>query len=259
MHRFLVAVCAFAAVLAVGTIGFRLMLDEGWSSAFYRAVVSTTLTGLDSKPDGTDAEIFTVVLLLAGVAIFLYIAGAVVEAISHGVVANVYEQRRRRRAIDAFDGHTIICGFGRVGRSAAAEFAADGAAFVVVDVNPDAVEAAAGGGAHVIQGDGTEDGDLGRRGWLAPAHSSPPPTRTRRTSTSPSRPARSGPTSSSSLAHPTRRRRASSRSSAPTGSSSRTRTQASRSRSSCSSRRSPPSSTSAARAPAPSTGSRRSR
>jgi voltage-gated potassium channel len=164
LHRFLVALGAFAAVLAIGTIGFRLMLDEGWSSAFYRAVVSTTLTGLDSKPDGADAEIFTVVLLLAGVAIFLYIAGAVVEAISHGVVANVYEQRRRRRAIDALDGHTIICGFGRVGRSAAAEFAADGAAFVVVDVNPEAVEAARAAGAHVIEGDGTEDVDLEQAG-----------------------------------------------------------------------------------------------
>ena len=164
LRRFLIAVGAFAAVLLVGTIGFRLMLGEAWSSSFYRAVVSTTLTGLDSRPEGADAELFTVLLLLSGVAIFLYIAGTVVEAISRGVVSDAYEQRRRKRAIDELDGHTIICGFGRVGRSAAAEFAADGAPFVVVDVNPEAVEAARDAGALVVHGDGTEDTHLHQAG-----------------------------------------------------------------------------------------------
>jgi voltage-gated potassium channel len=164
LRRFLAAIAAFAAVLLVGTIGFRLMLGEAWSSSFYRAVVSTTLTGLDSRPEGADAELFTVLLLLSGVAIFLYIAGTVVEAISRGVVSDAYEQRRRRRAIDELSGHTIICGFGRVGRSAAAEFAADGAPFVVVDVNPEAVEAARDAGALVVHGDGTEDTHLHEAG-----------------------------------------------------------------------------------------------
>jgi hypothetical protein len=81
-RRFVIAQIAFAAVLAVGTVGFVLLTDEDWPASFYRSVVTTTLTGLDSRPDGTAAELFTVVLLLAGVAIFLYLAGAVVELIT---------------------------------------------------------------------------------------------------------------------------------------------------------------------------------
>ena len=43
-------------MLAVGTVGFVLLTDEGWAAAFYRSVVSTTLTGLDSRPEGTAAR-----------------------------------------------------------------------------------------------------------------------------------------------------------------------------------------------------------
>ncbi len=159
-RRFFIAQVAFMAVLAIGTIGFVLLTDEGWSSSFYRSVVTTTLTGLDSRPDGTPAEIFSIVLLLAGVALFLYLAGAVVELITRGVVREYLGEGRRRRAIGQLRDHTIICGFGRVGRSVAAEFAHAGREYVVVDVNPVSIASAVEHGALVVQGDGTEDADL---------------------------------------------------------------------------------------------------
>lgn len=156
-RRFLLALVAFVTVLGIGTVGFVVITDEGWVAAFYRSVVSTTLTGLDSRPEGTAAELFTVVLLLAGVAIFLYLAGAVVELITRGVVGEYFGEGRRRRAIGQLRDHIIICGFGRVGRSVAAEFEHVGSTFVVIDVNADSIAAAASTGAHVVHGDGTED------------------------------------------------------------------------------------------------------
>lgn len=155
---------AFVCVLGIGTVGFWYLLDEGVSSAFYRAVVTTTLTGLDTKPEGTAAELFSVGLLLAGVAIFLYLAGAVVELIAEGVLADRFGERRRRRAIDELRGHTIICGYGRVGRRIAEEFDARGGRYVVLDVTPESVELARAQGALVIEGDGTDDADLERAG-----------------------------------------------------------------------------------------------
>ena len=159
-RRFFFAQAAFVAVLAFGTVGFVLLTDEGWSSSFYRSVVTTTLTGLDSRPENQAAEIFTIVLLLAGVAIFLYLAGAVVELITRGVVGEYFGEGRRRRAIGQLRDHTIICGFGRVGRSVAVEFDHAGREYVVIDVNPVSIAAAVEFGALVVQGDGTEDADL---------------------------------------------------------------------------------------------------
>ena len=158
------ALIAFACVLVVGTVGFELMLGEGLSSSFYRAVVTTTLTGLDSKPVGWDAELFSVALLFSGVAIFLYLAGAIVELITRDVLGGRFSERRRRRTIEHLRDHVVICGFGRVGRRVAAEVRAAGVPLVVVDVHEAAVEAAVGTGALVVHGDGTDDADLERAG-----------------------------------------------------------------------------------------------
>src|SRR5262249_18994029 len=77
----------FVGVLALGTIGFHAIVGEGWVASFYRSVVTTTLTGLDSQPPGPGAKLFTVMLLIGGVAIFLYLAGGIVDLIAHGAIS----------------------------------------------------------------------------------------------------------------------------------------------------------------------------
>lgn len=163
-RRLFLAILAFCGVLVVGTVGFHLMIGEGVVSAFYRAVVTTTLTGLDTPPPSDASKLFSVVLLLSGVAIFLYIAGAVVEVITRGVLGGAFAERRRRHLLEDLHDHVIICGFGRVGRAVAEEVAATGRPYVVVDVNEQSVATAEEVGAPVIHGDGTEDAELRRAG-----------------------------------------------------------------------------------------------
>ena len=153
---------ALQVVLVAGTVGFRVILDEPWISSLYRAVVTVSLTGLDTKPEGAAAELFTIFLLVSGVAIFLYVAGSIVELFARTVLTG--GARRKRHIIENLSDHFIVCGYGRVGRRVAAELRAGGAESVVVDVNPDAVGAAAADGFHVVLGDGTEDADLGHGG-----------------------------------------------------------------------------------------------
>ncbi len=141
-------------------VGFHQLLGEGWIESMYRAVVTISLTGIDTKPKGTDAQLFTILILLAGVAIFTYIAGAIVEVIARGVLTGAWAERRRRRAIDRMRDHYIICGYGRVGRRVADEFREAGVPYVVLDFSEDAIEAAQEHGDHFIEGNGTEDEDL---------------------------------------------------------------------------------------------------
>src|SRR5919197_4540038 len=159
-RRFVYAQIAFLAILGVGTVGFQAILAEGWVASLYRAVVTTTLTGLDTQPPGEGAKLFTILLLLGGVAIFLYLAGAIVDLIAHGAITEAYSERKVRRTIDGLNEHAIICGFGRVGRRVAAEFEASGKPYVVLDHNTDALDAARELGALVVEGDGTNDDDL---------------------------------------------------------------------------------------------------
>jgi voltage-gated potassium channel len=163
-RRFGFAAFALVVVLVGGMIGFHQLLSEGWIESLYRAVVTVSLTGIDTKPEGTGAQLFTILLLLAGVAIFAYVAGVIVELIARGVLTGAWAERRRRTAIDRLRDHYIICGYGRVGRQVADEFRQAGVPYVVLDFSQSAIEAARERNDHFIEGNGTEDEDLAAAG-----------------------------------------------------------------------------------------------
>jgi voltage-gated potassium channel len=177
MRRIVVAVASVGLVLAGGTAGFAHLLHERWHDALYRTVVTATLTGLDTRPRGVGAELLTIGIALAGVAIFGYLLAGALEAIAHEVAGERRRARRQLRMIDELTDHFIICGYGRVGRRAAEEFTASGQPFVVLDFSPDALAEAKQRGVLFLEGRGAEDEDLVRagidraRGLLASADS----------------------------------------------------------------------------------------
>ena len=63
---------AVALTLAVGTVGFHLLLDESWFQAFYRSVVTATLAGLDTVPSSNGARALSIALVVAGLTIIAY-------------------------------------------------------------------------------------------------------------------------------------------------------------------------------------------
>jgi voltage-gated potassium channel len=164
LRRIAFALVAIAIVFGGGTAGFAGLLHESWHDAFYRAVVTTTLTGLDSTPRGTGAELLTIGLALAGVAIFGYLVAGAVEAIAREVAGEARTTRRRLRMIENLQDHFIICGYGRVGRRAAEEFAASGVPYVVLDFSDDALAEARERGVLYVEGRGGDDQDLARAG-----------------------------------------------------------------------------------------------
>src|SRR5438105_11049814 len=90
---------AVVVALAGGTVGFRLILHEPWLQSFYRAVVTSTLTGLDTVPSTNGARLLSIAMVLAGLTIIAYAGAVIVEAIAGGVLTGVLAERRRERAI----------------------------------------------------------------------------------------------------------------------------------------------------------------
>jgi len=155
---------AIAVTLLAGTIAFRETLHEPWFQSFYRAVITVTLTGLDSVPRNDDSRIVSIVLVLAGLTIIGYAGAVIVEAISGGVVSGALAERRRERTIEQLHDHFIICGYGRVGRRVGHEFRAADVRYVVLDLNQEAIAAAREDGALFLEGDATRDENLRRAG-----------------------------------------------------------------------------------------------
>ena len=160
LRHFIRALLAFLVALGGGTIAFAAFLNESALQAFYRSTITLSLTGIDTKPQGNGGIITTILLVLAGMAIYGYLASAIVELIAHGVLTGTMAERRRRRVIERLSDHYIICGYGRVGRQVAAEFDDAGVRYVVLDFNPDVIEIAREQNVPFIEGSGTKDEDL---------------------------------------------------------------------------------------------------
>lgn len=157
-------VVAVVVTLTAGTVGFRLIVHETWLESLYRAVVTTTLTGLDTVPREKGALILSIVLVLVGLTIIAYAGAAIVEAIAGGVFTGALAERRRERTIERLHDHFIICGYGRVGRRVAEEFRATGVPYVVVDFREDSVARAREHGVLIVEGNATDDDALERAG-----------------------------------------------------------------------------------------------
>ena len=155
---------AVVLTLGAGTVGFRHILHETWLQSLYRAVITSTLTGLDTVPSTNSARLLSMAMVIAGLTIIAYTGAVIVEAIAGGVVSGVLAERRKERTVRRMHDHFIICGYGRVGRRVAEEFRVSGVAYVVLDHREDAIAAAKEHGDTLIEGNGTEDDDLVRAG-----------------------------------------------------------------------------------------------
>ena len=159
-RRLAYAAAGLAVTLVFGTVGYHHYLNESWLQAFYRSMVTVTLAGLDTVPRTDGARIVTILVVCAGLVLIGYVGAAIVEVIAGDAISGALGERRRQRAIDRLEDHYIICGYGRVGQRVAAEFRESGEEYVVLDFNPDALEAAREGGVLFVEGTGTEDEDL---------------------------------------------------------------------------------------------------
>jgi voltage-gated potassium channel len=163
-RRALLIVGVVVLLFTGGTLGFMWILDESWHEALYRTIVTASLTGLDTTPHGLGAESLTIVIVLAGVAIFGYLAAQVFDSIAHGILGGAWKEKKRRKMIDELRDHIIVCGYGRVGRKAAEELSLGGASYVVLDFSEEALEFAREHDELFVAGNATEDDDLLRAG-----------------------------------------------------------------------------------------------
>lgn len=143
-------------VLAVGTLGFVIIEDVPAFDAFYMVLITITTVGFGEViPLSTMGRLWTTVVLLGGFGIALYTAAASIEYLVD--LSAVRRRRNMERRVSDLEEHVIICGFGRVGRGTLNVLSDRGVSTVVIESNPDRVDAAIAAGALVIKGDATHN------------------------------------------------------------------------------------------------------
>jgi voltage-gated potassium channel len=153
------------SVVVAGTVGY--MILERWSflDSLYMTVITVGTVGFSEvHPLDPVGKAFTIGLILAGVASLAFAFGQLVDFILEGHLTNILEVRRMEKRLSELSGHTVVAGLGRVGNVVARSLADEGAPFVVIDSDADAVRLAADNGWAVVEGDATEEDVLRRAG-----------------------------------------------------------------------------------------------
>ena len=162
-RRLRFGVAALVGVLVAGTAGY-MVLGFSFLDAAYQTVTTVSTVGFrEVHPLSTAGRLFTMGLILVGVATALYTFTLVLEAVVEGQIAEVLGRRRMDRQIARMTGHVIVCGFGRVGRNLAHYVAGAGEDVVVIERDPERAAAAAGS-VQVVRGDATSDEALREAG-----------------------------------------------------------------------------------------------
>lgn len=161
-RKMVVGISVFGAVSVVAIIGY-LIAGWGLADALYMVVISAFGVGYgEVRPiDSWPLRGLTMAVIVAGYGAVIYVVGGFIQMVVDGELNNALGARRMTRDIDALQGHTIICGFGRTGNALAKELAAAGHPFVAIDTQG----GVDGESDHlVLHGDATEEEILIRAG-----------------------------------------------------------------------------------------------
>ncbi len=163
LRRITIALAGLLAVTVLGTVGY-LLLGFPLLDAVYQTVTTVATVGFrEVRPLNTTGQVFTIVLIVLGVGTVLYSLGVILEAVTEGHLREYLETRRMDKRIAALRGHVIICGHGRVGRSATDYLVGTGHDVVVVDNDPARLAELGSEVPHLV-GDVTRDAVLREAG-----------------------------------------------------------------------------------------------
>jgi len=148
-------------VVAIGTTGFHYIEGWSWFDGLYMVITTLTTIGYQEvHPLSHAGRVFNVFVILAGVSLLALAVGALSQALLEFELQSFFGRRRMEREIDRLNGHYIICGMGRVGRSVARELARKPVPFVMVENAEAKRQRYASENWLVIAGDATQEQTL---------------------------------------------------------------------------------------------------
>jgi voltage-gated potassium channel len=129
-------VIALILVTLIGMAGFHYLEGWSWFDGLYMVITTLSTIGYQEvHPLSHAGRVFNVVLIFTGVSLVFLGIGSLTQALLEFELRNFFGRRKMEREIGRLSDHYVICGAGRVGRSAARELARRPAPFVVIEQN----------------------------------------------------------------------------------------------------------------------------
>ncbi len=154
-----VALGAVVALIAFGTIGFKIILTEfSWFDSFYFTLVTLTTVGYSEPPQTTQSSrYFTAALIILGVGTLGYALSSAAQAVIESELLSTFGKRRMYKDINKLSGHYIVCGAGRVGAGVIRDISRSGHELVVIEGDETIADRLLAQGQLVLMGDATNE------------------------------------------------------------------------------------------------------
>jgi voltage-gated potassium channel len=167
LRRFLRALMMLVALATIGTVGFAGI--EGWSlgKAFFLTLMTITSVGYGDLGLSEPGMRFGAFLLVVGIGVFSYAFAMVLQTV---VESQFAWRRRMEKRIRSLEGHTIVCGFGRMGKILCHELVSRGVQVAVIDADEARVREACTEDLLALEGSGCENETLLRAGIENASH-----------------------------------------------------------------------------------------
>lgn len=161
LGRLVLPLVLLSALTSLGTLGY--VIIEGWSlgDAAYMVAITITTAGYKEVHDlSGPGRVLTSLLLFGGVGILFYSFSAIMSWVVETEMSGQFMRQQIRRRVRRAHDHVIVCGYGRVGQTVAAELARDGIPLVVIENDEQRFEGCLEDHLMAILGDATEDAVL---------------------------------------------------------------------------------------------------
>lgn len=162
-RRFYSLIVTIAIVVMSGSVGYYLLFGAKYAfiDCLYMTVISLTSVGYGEVipvSGNVSAQVFTIILITAGLGIILYGISALAALFIEGELTGFLRENKMKNQIKKLRGHYIICGGGHTGYPLLAELVKNGEAVVLIESDDEkAGRCREIEGAFVISGDATDD------------------------------------------------------------------------------------------------------
>jgi voltage-gated potassium channel len=152
------AIFLLVGVILMGSFGF--MIVEGWSffDSFYMTIITVSTVGFNEVGLlSVGGKIFTSFLIITSFGTFAYALTSITSYLVGGEYKKYFAEYKSLKTAENMDNHTIVCGFGRVGKQAAHDLRYYKKNFIVIERNVEITEDPVNKDVPFVKGDSTDD------------------------------------------------------------------------------------------------------
>lgn len=151
---------ALMTVVCGGAIGYRITEGWDWGDCFWMVLITISTIGYGEVEPLSHAGRLVTVLTIAGGIVVVQLTIQRLLGLSEAGYFRQLRELRFRRKLRRMHDHVILCGYGRIGSEISEQLLKETDAVLVVETDPNRIEAAKERGLKVLQADATIDESL---------------------------------------------------------------------------------------------------